>query len=90
MAMRGVTGTGIRVAMGIRAASATRVAMRHRGGTAITRPGGMLPPPPPEPPLSPAQQQLKYLYEHRDQINQLPPQQQQQVIKRARELLKRQ
>ena len=47
-------------------------------------------PTPPAPPLSPAQQQLKYLYEHRDQINKLPPEQQQQVIKRAKELLKRQ
>jgi adenylate kinase len=60
------------------------------GGTGNTGfPGGYYPPAKPvEPPLSTDQQQLIYLYNHRDELAKLPPEQQKQVIKRAQELLK--
>jgi hypothetical protein len=61
------------------------------GGTGNTGfPGGYYPPAKPaEPPLSADQQQLIYLYNHRDELAKLPPEQQKQIIKRAQELLKK-
>lgn len=48
------------------------------------------PPPPPRyqaPPMSPEQQQLKYLYDHREAIQKLPPEQQKEVLRRAKKML---
>jgi hypothetical protein len=63
------------------------------GGYGVPGGYGYYPPHPVYPqrqvaPPSPEQKQLEYLYQHRDQIQKLPPEQRQQVLRHVDKLLK--